>query len=82
MSSPIHPRPRRLQTLPFIVGVNPYVNDVYHMYWDAFRPHGVRQEDSPQSCPNFVNLVLGSKIRPPMSGILCFNVSNVLFFLF
>jgi len=28
---------RRLQTLPFIVGVNPYVNDVYHMYWDAFQ---------------------------------------------
>eukprot|EP00667_Euglena_gracilis_P028997 EG_transcript_37802 len=28
---------RKLQTLPFIVGVNPYVNNVYQMYWDAFQ---------------------------------------------
>eukprot|EP00668_Euglena_longa_P001213 GGOE01001438.1.p1 GENE.GGOE01001438.1~~GGOE01001438.1.p1 ORF type:complete len:377 (-),score=118.05 GGOE01001438.1:152-1282(-) len=28
---------RKLQTLPFIVGVNPHVNTVYHMYWDAFQ---------------------------------------------
>mmetsp|Transcript_32491 Transcript_32491/g.58301 ORF Transcript_32491/g.58301 Transcript_32491/m.58301 type:complete len:374 (-) Transcript_32491:25-1146(-) len=28
---------RTIQSLPFIVGVNPYVNDVYYMYWDAFQ---------------------------------------------
>ena len=28
---------RSLQSLPFIMGVNPYINDVYHIYWDAFQ---------------------------------------------
>ena len=31
---------RTIQSLPFIVGVNPYVNDVYYMYWDAFQVEG------------------------------------------